>query len=132
MAVYPGDAVRPLKLETPDESGYEYDEYPTELDPQDDAVNVKGVVFQDDKEVYISKDGNDLVFNDRNNTEKTLTELSASGSDEKVKVSSNDTTASYLFSKLVEGHRINLTEINDGANETLKIGVKRWFTWFGV
>lgn len=42
-------------------------------------------------------------------------------SDEKVKVSSNDTTAGYLNGKLVAGTGITLTENNDGANETLTI-----------
>ena len=42
-------------------------------------------------------------------------------SDEKVKVSANDTTAGYLNGKLVAGTGITLTENNDGANETLTI-----------
>lgn len=41
--------------------------------------------------------------------------------DEKVKVSSNDTTAGYLYDKLVAGTYITLTEQNDGGNETLRI-----------
>ena len=42
-----------------------------------------------------------------------------SGSDEKVKISSNDTTAGYLGAKLIAGTGIILTENNSGANETL-------------
>ena len=38
---------------------------------------------------------------------------------EKVKVSSNDTTAGFLNGKLVSGTNISLTEGNDGGNETL-------------
>lgn len=41
--------------------------------------------------------------------------------DEKVKVSSNDTTEGYLNGKLVAGANITLTEGNDGGNETLTI-----------
>lgn len=41
--------------------------------------------------------------------------------DEKAKVSSNDTTAGYLNGKLVAGARISLTEGNNGGNETLTI-----------
>jgi len=41
--------------------------------------------------------------------------------DERVKVSSNDTVASYLVNKLVAGDNITLTEENDGGNETLRI-----------
>ncbi len=41
--------------------------------------------------------------------------------DEKAKVSSNDTTAGYLNGKLVAGANITLTENNDGSNETLTI-----------
>lgn len=43
------------------------------------------------------------------------------GTDEKVKVTSNDTTAGYLFGKLVAGSNITLTENNNGSNETLTI-----------
>lgn len=41
--------------------------------------------------------------------------------DEKTKVSSNDTTAGYLNGKLVAGSGIVLTENNNGGNETLTI-----------
>jgi hypothetical protein len=43
------------------------------------------------------------------------------GTDEKAKVSSNDTTAGYLNGKLVAGSNITLTENNNGGNETLTI-----------
>lgn len=41
--------------------------------------------------------------------------------DERVKVSSNDTTSGFLTDKLVAGTNITLTENNDGGNETLTI-----------
>lgn len=41
--------------------------------------------------------------------------------DERVKVSSNDTTKGYLNGKLVAGSNIILTENNDGSSETLTI-----------
>jgi len=41
--------------------------------------------------------------------------------DDKVKISSNDTTSGYLNGKLVAGTGISFTENNDGANETLTI-----------
>lgn len=43
--------------------------------------------------------------------------------DEKAKVSANDTTAGYLNGKLVEGTGIDFTENNDGGNETLSIAI---------
>lgn len=46
---------------------------------------------------------------------------SGGGTDEKAKVSSNDTTAGYLNGKLVAGTNITLTENSDGGNETLTI-----------
>jgi hypothetical protein len=49
-----------------------------------------------------------------------------SGTDEKVAVSSNDTTPGYLTDKLVAGVGIKLTELNDGADEDLRVAVKRW------
>jgi hypothetical protein len=45
----------------------------------------------------------------------------AGDTDEKVKVSSNDTTAGYLNGKLVAGTGITLTENNNGGNETFTI-----------
>jgi hypothetical protein len=41
--------------------------------------------------------------------------------DERVKISSNDTTPGYLNGKLVSGTGITLTELNNGGNETLRI-----------
>ena len=43
------------------------------------------------------------------------------GTDDKAKVSSNDTTAGYLNGKLVAGSNITFTENNNGGNETLTI-----------
>lgn len=50
-----------------------------------------------------------------------------SSSNDSVKVSSNDTTASFLWTKLVAWTWITLTENNDWANETLTI----WASWSG-
>lgn len=44
----------------------------------------------------------------------------ADGND-KVKISSNDTTENFLFDKLLAGTGISLVEENDGANENLRI-----------
>lgn len=43
------------------------------------------------------------------------------GTDELVKVSSNDTTAGYLNGKLIVGAGITFTENNNGSNETLTV-----------
>jgi len=43
------------------------------------------------------------------------------GSDEKARVSSNDTTSGYLNGKLVAGDGIEFTEQGDGGDETLEI-----------
>lgn len=43
--------------------------------------------------------------------------------DEKVKVSANDTTEGYLNGKLVAGTGITFTENNDGGNETLTVAL---------
>lgn len=50
--------------------------------------------------------------------------------DEKSKVSSNDTTAGYLNGKLVAGTNITFTENNDGGNETLTIAAAGGVTGF--
>ncbi len=53
-------------------------------------------------------------------TGATITGFDAA-SDEKVKVSSNDTTPGFLNGKLVAGTNITLTEGTDGGNETLTV-----------
>ena len=58
-----------------------------------------------------------VVFNDGT----TLSTAPAGGTDQSVKVSSNDTTAGFLNGKLVGGSSISLTEGTDGGNETLTI-----------
>lgn len=60
-----------------------------------------------------------------NNTDPENPIVSSTGvdTDEKAKVSSNDTTAGYLNGKLVAGSGISLTENNNGGNETLGIAV---------
>lgn len=50
--------------------------------------------------------------------------------DEKSKVSSNDTTAGYLNGKLVAGTNVTFTENNDGGNETLTIAAAGGVTGF--
>lgn len=50
--------------------------------------------------------------------------------DEKSKVSINDTTAGYLNGKLVAGTNITFTENNDGSNETLTIAAAGGVTGF--
>ncbi len=58
-----------------------------------------------------------VVFNDGT----TLSTAPAGGTDQSVKVSSNDTTAGFLNGKLVAGSSISLTEGTDGGDETLTI-----------
>lgn len=72
--------------------------------------------------VWTENTGTDLKFKDANNSEKTLSQLAAAGgSDEKTKVTSNDTTGDYLFNKLAAGAGITLTETNDAGDEDVTI-----------
>jgi hypothetical protein len=66
-------------------------------------------------------------------TGATITGFDAA-SDEKVKISSNDTTPGFLNGKLVAGTNISLTEGNDGSNETLTIAAapSTWLTKTGA
>ena len=84
-----------------------------------------GTIQLTDSTVTIRKDGNDMKLKDPNNSEKTLSELAASGSDEKVSVSNNDTTPDFLINKLTaDSESITLTENNDGGDENIEVGVK--------
>ena len=53
----------------------------------------------------------------------TATGTSGTGTDEKVKVSSDDTTANYLENKIVAGNGVAITTLSGGGNETLSIAV---------
>jgi hypothetical protein len=62
---------------------------------------------------------------------------SAAGSDEKVKVSANDTTPAYLIDKLVAGAGVALAETDDGSDETVtlraaRLGDIRYYTGDGT
>jgi hypothetical protein len=53
----------------------------------------------------------------------TATGTSGTGTDEKVKVSSDDTTSNYLENKIVAGVGVAITTLSPGGNETLSIAV---------
>lgn len=66
----------------------------------------------------------DIVFKSDSQAERTLSQLaSLSGSNDKVKISSNDTTEDYISNKITGGDGITVTEINNGSNETFDIDV---------
>ena len=72
----------------------------------------------------IRLDAGDMKFTDDNNSEVTLTTLTSwAGVNDKVKVSANDTTEAFLWTKLTGGDGITLTETNDWGNETLDIDI---------
>lgn len=78
------DRVHPLKLEHP-AYGTQTDFTPTELDPQEDHVDVRGAFFQndtsDDETVHVTRDSSSrMIFIDSENTTAlTLTELGTGG-----------------------------------------------------
>jgi hypothetical protein len=74
------DRVKPLKLESIDTGGDEDDQFPTSMDPHEDYIELRGLVFDTptvaDETTVISRDGDDMTFKDVNNpTPVTLTEL---------------------------------------------------------
>ena len=81
------DRVRPLKFEDPATGGTQEDEFPTSLDPNEDAVDAHGLVLQDDssddEQVTVTRDGSgNMVLTDvQNPAGKTLTSLASGGFD---------------------------------------------------
>lgn len=114
------DKVRPLKIEN-DIDGTQNDQFTTELNPNEDYIAAKGLAFENTDTHYIDIYNNEITLTDPVSGKKRLSELAASGSDEKIKISNNDTTAGFLNGKLVAGSNITLIENNDGNNETLTI-----------
>lgn len=60
---------------------------------------------------------------DNTDPENPIVTNTVTDTDDKVRVSVNDTTAGYLNGKLVAGSGIGLTENNNGLNETLTVAV---------
>ena len=60
---------------------------------------------------------------DATDPENVIVTNTVTDTDDKVRVSLNDTTAGYLNGKLVAGTGIGLTENNNGGNETLTVAV---------
>lgn len=93
------------------------------FDKQEDNIipDWKKIKFWANSYIWTENDGDDLKFKDTNNAERTLTDLSTSWSNDKARISANDTTAWYLNGKLVAWDWIELEEQNDWWDETLKI-----------
>lgn len=60
---------------------------------------------------------------DATDPENVIVASTIADTDEKVRVSANDTTPGYLNGKLVAGSGIGLTENNNGSNETLTVAI---------
>jgi hypothetical protein len=63
------------------------------------------------------------IYDARPHLLQASTGTSTSSTDEKVKVSSDDTTANYLASKVVAGVGVSVTTLGGAGNETLSIAV---------
>lgn len=96
------------------------------MDKSDDntITDWKKVYFWANAYVTTDNDGTDLKLKDGNNSETTLSTLTAaSWSDEKVKISSNDTTSDFLINKITGGDGISVSEVTDWGNEDLDIDI---------
>jgi len=88
----------------------------------DMAAN-KELRFDTQEKIY--SDGVDLILASRTTAATSLEDLAAAaGTDEKSKVSSNDTNTGYLSEKITGGDGITVTEINDAGDEDLDIDVE--------
>lgn len=59
-----------------------------------------------------------------------VSQLTGSSADEKVKISSTDTTSNYLELKLSAGSGVFLNKLNPGANEQIRVDVPNILTTF--
>lgn len=83
----------------------------------------KEMRFSDSNEAIYS-DGGELYLKSTTTSAQPLADLAAlSGSDEKVKISSNDTTEDYLINKIVGGDGVSTTETGDGGDEDITLAV---------
>jgi hypothetical protein len=77
------DKVKPLKIESSDTGGDENDAFPTSLNPEEDYVELAGIVIDElgvrDESTVVWRIGDDMMFRDTNNPGgATLTDLLAS------------------------------------------------------
>lgn len=84
MGVHGTDRVQPVKWESTGEGGSSDEPFPAGVDPQEDALEIRGLFLapdapaERDENVYVLRDGDDMVFRDVTvGAEKTLTELVA-------------------------------------------------------
>jgi hypothetical protein len=92
------------------------------------AVSGTIAVQKDDVEVVASVETLNfegaVTVIDEGSNKVTVTVTGGSGTDELVKISSNDTAAGYLEDKVVgTTNKITVTTLNDGGNEDLQIGI---------
>lgn len=74
--------------------------------------------------VWTENNGTDLKFKDASNSEKTLTQLaSASGSNDKVKISATDTTEWFLNAKITAGDWLSKSITNPAWNEEIDLDI---------
>lgn len=76
------DRVQPLKIESPDTGGDSTDQFPTELDPQEDHIEAAGLVLNDathrDETTRVWRDGATMRLSDGQNPDgPTLSDLRA-------------------------------------------------------
>lgn len=77
-----------------------------------------------DANTYIDVDGSgNLILKDANNALRTLTDISAAGSNDKVGISTNDTTPDYLENKVTSGDGIEVTVIDPAGDEGLSLAI---------
>ena len=97
-----------------------------QFDLQDDNTIPDGNKIQfwgSNAYVFTDDDGANLKFKDDANSEKTLSELSAAGSDEKVSVTTNDTTPWFIDTKVTTGDWLTGTVVNPAWNESFDIDI---------
>lgn len=80
------DRVRPRKLESPVTGGTQLDSFDTDLNPNEDYVDVRGVAIQsdtsNDEAVLLDRDSSgNMMFQDDHNAPVSLTDLTNGGFD---------------------------------------------------
>ena len=97
----------------------------TDIENTFTETNTFEKVQLNDTYTYIKKDSSDnLTLKDKNNAETTLSDLTAgAGTDHKVIISSDDTTAGFLEDKVASGKGIVVSTSNPAGNESLDVAV---------
>lgn len=120
------DRVQPRKMESPTTGGTQLDQFDTDLNPNEDFVDARGLTIQNDssndEDVRLSRDGSgNMTFLDEHNSLLTLTDLLGGAA-----VKTQEVLFSGVLSVVVDHSRGQMPLVQVLVNVTSGWGANGW------